>query len=89
MSQVLVNLVKYALNYARGERIQILANYDHAHFKLKVTVIHCGKGLTQSELDKLRSNLLDSSGDGAQDTQEDSNILGLVLCRKIVQQYEG
>ena len=52
---------------------------------LKGTVIHCGEGLSESALHKLRDQL-DSGGN---DFYEDSDLLGLVLCKKIVEQYHG
>ena len=77
----MVNLLKYALNLARGEPVKVLASYDPVHDMLRGTVIHCGKGLSSGELDRLRV-ILDSDSGGS---GEDSEILGLVLCKKIVE----
>ena len=52
---------------------------------LKGSVIHCGVGLSEGALHKLREQL-ESRGNGF---QEDSDLLGLVLCKKIVEQYRG
>ncbi len=85
LEQILANLFKYALNCARGELIKVLASYNYFDSMLIGNVVHCGRGLSESALNRLKE-FLNQEGDGS---QEDPDLLGLVLCKKIVEKYEG
>lgn len=53
LKQILVNLTKNALKFAHGQPIHILAGYDTEQHVLHVQVVDEGKGIEESERDKL------------------------------------
>ena len=53
LKQILVNLTKNALKFSHGQPIHIFAGYDTEKHVLHVQVVDEGKGIEQSERDKL------------------------------------
>lgn len=87
LQQVLVNLIKNALKFCRGKPIRVLTAYNRETEKLHVQVADEGKGLKAEEISKLFTLF------GRIERTQSDNIegvgLGLVICKKIVENNEG
>ena len=53
LKQILINLVKNALKFTQGGKVQILMTHDQGEELLKVHIVDNGKGIKEEDMDIL------------------------------------
>ena len=82
LKQMILNLIKHALKSARDHPITIKVSYIEQSQSLILVVVNHGRGLKREELTRIQ-NFFENG------EYENEIDFGLVLCKKIIDFYEG
>jgi two-component system phosphate regulon sensor histidine kinase PhoR len=85
MGQVILNLVKNAINYTDKGEISILGNIEGSKYKLKI--IDSGIGIAKEDIDKIFKRFY--RVDAARSRDTGGSGLGLSICKNVIRKHGG